>query len=369
MCRTDFLGDASPYREKWGARFDFMYLLLRDHQRYTGRLGEKALYWSGVTELYRCAAGACGATIQMYHSIPTPDICPWIDPRYVIPRDLFESQMRFLSRHRQVVSFSRLMEMLDGDEPIAAGTVVLTFDDGYLDTLRVAVPILEKYGLPATVFPVTGYVGRGQNQWGDQLFFLFVAHTREKLDVPGVTLTEVDLCDPQAKAHAYDALHQWFKGALPAQRVEMLAYLAEQLRPEQFPPRLTMTWDEVRELVRGHPDVGIGLHGAEHIDLAAHDPSVSREDIEECLRAALRELGQKPSCFAFPYNHVSEDVCEIVRQLGFRSAVASGEGMLISRGSDRMALPRIEVCRSMSLFRFRTSGAYPAFALKRIRLL
>ncbi len=369
MDRSDLLGDASPYRRKWGSRFDFMYLLPRDHKRYSVRLLEKVLQWSGLGALYCRAADVHGATIQMYHSVSTPDFCPWIDPRYVIPRDLFEAQMHFLSRHRTVVSFSRLVQMLEGGEPILAGTVVVTFDDGYLDTLRVAAPILNQYGLPATLFPVTGYVGRGQNQWGDETFRLFVSHTREKLNLPGITASTVDLRDPRAKAAAFESLQDWFKGALPDERAGMLANLEEQLRPEETPPRLTMNWDDVRELVRSHPGIGIGLHGAEHLDLTAHDLSVARDDLEQCLEAARRELGQRPDQFAFPYNRISQGVCELVRQSGFQSAVASGKETLITRGSDRMALPRIEVCRSMSLFRFRTSGAYPALPLDGFRKL
>jgi peptidoglycan/xylan/chitin deacetylase (PgdA/CDA1 family) len=42
---------------------------------------------------------------------------------------------------------------------------VLTFDDGYLDTMTEAAPILERMSVPATVFVVTGDVGRSAMVW------------------------------------------------------------------------------------------------------------------------------------------------------------------------------------------------------------
>ena len=38
--------------------------------------------------------------------------------------------------------------------------VAITFDDGYRDNLTVALPLLEKFGLPMTLFVTAGFVGR-----------------------------------------------------------------------------------------------------------------------------------------------------------------------------------------------------------------
>jgi peptidoglycan/xylan/chitin deacetylase (PgdA/CDA1 family) len=270
--------------------------------------------------------------------------------------------MRFLSRHRNVVSYSALANLLERGEEPPAGTVAITFDDGYLDTLQVAAPIMAKYGLPAIAFLVTGYVDRGQTQWSDELFSLFVSHTRDLVRIPEISPSTVDLRNERDKASAYAALQLWFITALPAERAEMLALLAGEFRPECVPPRLTMTWDEVREMIRRHPLIEIGLHSAEHLDLTAHDRVLAQNELDQCLQATRRELGLRPEHFAFPYNRVSPEARELVRQSGFRSAVASGDGVPITQQSDRMALPRMETCRSLTLFRFRTGGACPGLS-------
>ena len=47
--------------------------------------------------------------------------------------------------------------------------MAVTFDDGYLDNILNAKPILEKFEIPATVFVCAGMIGRDGELWWDQL--------------------------------------------------------------------------------------------------------------------------------------------------------------------------------------------------------
>ncbi len=62
------------------------------------------------------------------------------------------------------------------------GCVVLTFDDGYADTLMTAAPILKQYGARATCYVVSGALGT-YNRWdADYLRERKPLMTREQLD-------------------------------------------------------------------------------------------------------------------------------------------------------------------------------------------
>ena len=52
--------------------------------------------------------------------------------------------------------------------------MALTFDDGYADNLINAKPLLERYGIPATVFVASGYVGAKDPFWWDRLQHVFL---------------------------------------------------------------------------------------------------------------------------------------------------------------------------------------------------
>src|SRR5712692_3225333 len=127
------------------------------------------VYWSGVGRAFEAATQPTGAIILMYHSIAADNVAESVDPPNRLPPGMFERQMAFLSEHRRVVALSHVVEEIAAGRSPAAGTVCITFDDGYLDNLTTAAPILDRHKLPATLFLATGYVERGEAQWADSL--------------------------------------------------------------------------------------------------------------------------------------------------------------------------------------------------------
>ena len=100
-----------------------------------------------------------GVRILMYHRV---DQLPGYDQLTVTPQ-VFSRQMTWLARRRRVVSLSQALDELERGD-VRRGTVVITFDDGYLDNLQHALPVLTEHGLPATVFVTTGFAnGQGSH--------------------------------------------------------------------------------------------------------------------------------------------------------------------------------------------------------------
>jgi peptidoglycan/xylan/chitin deacetylase (PgdA/CDA1 family) len=70
----------------------------------------------------------------------------------------FEAFCGFFLRHFRVVPLSeQVAGCRSGDN--MGGTLSITFDDGYLDNIEVAAPILRAMRLPATFFVTTGFIG------------------------------------------------------------------------------------------------------------------------------------------------------------------------------------------------------------------
>jgi peptidoglycan/xylan/chitin deacetylase (PgdA/CDA1 family) len=92
----------------------------------------------------------------MYHAVGSAG-----EPagRFVVPAKRFERQMKWLARLGYRVLPLEELRRADYGGP---RTVVLTFDDGYLDNLTLALPVLESLRLPATIFVVSG---RERNDW------------------------------------------------------------------------------------------------------------------------------------------------------------------------------------------------------------
>jgi peptidoglycan/xylan/chitin deacetylase (PgdA/CDA1 family)/predicted phosphodiesterase len=327
------------------------------------RVGQHALYLSGAGAAFVRARKPGGAIILVYHSVVSQADARWVDPRFSVPEAAFEAQMRFLSRYRHVLALSELLDILSrGDSP-APGSVVITFDDGYKSTLDVAAPILKAHRLPAVVYLPTGYVSRGESQFIDVLYALFNCRTWHGLDLEEDGLSPVTLRDPITVQRTYLALERVLQVSSRERRQALLAEIAIQLRPSQSPPRLTMTWEEVGQLYHRYPNIAIGAHTRDHLDLTGCDSRTLLEEIRGSVGDVRRELGGTPEHFSFPYGRSNAFARAAVRQALLRSAVVTEPARLVRAGADELALPRLGAPRGMSLFPLFTSGAYPDLSL------
>jgi len=84
-----------------------------------------------------------------------------------LPVDLFAAQAEALAASGRVVSLGDALEWLagpaGGDGAGSGGDpVVITFDDGTADFVDQALPILERHGLPATLYAATAFIEEGR---------------------------------------------------------------------------------------------------------------------------------------------------------------------------------------------------------------
>jgi peptidoglycan/xylan/chitin deacetylase (PgdA/CDA1 family) len=102
----------------------------------------------------------------VYHTISTPEV--------PLPADIdisphrFEEHLRWLVKRRErVVPLRNTLSA-----PKNKNLIAITFDDGYLDNLTIALPLLEKYDLPMTLFMAAGFIGEEGYLTADDLRFL-----------------------------------------------------------------------------------------------------------------------------------------------------------------------------------------------------
>jgi peptidoglycan/xylan/chitin deacetylase (PgdA/CDA1 family) len=101
-----------------------------------------------------------GPLILLYHSVGAPGEPP---SRYVVPGRRFERQMWWLKRRGySMMSLDEVLALRREHRLPPARAVVVTLDDGYADNAEIAAPVLQRLGIPATVFLVTA---RAANDW------------------------------------------------------------------------------------------------------------------------------------------------------------------------------------------------------------
>jgi peptidoglycan/xylan/chitin deacetylase (PgdA/CDA1 family) len=233
-------------------------------------------------------AGTC---VLMYHRCSQTGVFDFsLDDWNVKPSSL-EDHFRWLSKNAECVPLPEVL--LTGlSEARSKPVVVLTFDDGFANFRHAALPLLQRYGLPATLFVVTAYV-----------------------DSP--------------EPYPFD---RW--GSKNVSRVP----------PDAWQP---ITWKEIEECL----DTGlisIGSHSHRHLngkdateDQLAEEAGLSRETLANRLGPEHARL------YAYPYGssrlgHVNPSYVKAVRGGGYQLAVTTDLGL--AQASDPpFLIPRVEV--------------------------
>lgn len=101
--------------------------------------------------------------ILMYHRV-APDGAASL-ARYRVAPETFEEQLRYLrGSGYHSVSLEDWRIAMKNERPLPGRAVILTFDDGYVDFMTYAWPLLKRYGFSAIVFLVAEQIG-GTNHW------------------------------------------------------------------------------------------------------------------------------------------------------------------------------------------------------------
>jgi peptidoglycan/xylan/chitin deacetylase (PgdA/CDA1 family) len=130
------------------------------------------------------------AVILMYHIIDAPRSAA--EDKYCCTPKNFDRQMRHLRQAGyRLVALDTLLSVLDGERDLQDRIVAVTFDDGFACARHTALPILLRYGIPATIFVPSDRIG-ASNDWMRShatapRALLSVAQLRE-LDQAGVTI-------------------------------------------------------------------------------------------------------------------------------------------------------------------------------------
>ncbi len=218
-----------------------------------------------------------GVRVLGYHSIADhpSELC-------VSPAD-FENQLLYIKskgfESLPIKDFTRIAE----ERREVRNKLLITFDDGYLDFLELAVPILKKHGMHATVFVSPEYVGQS----------------------PGWLIR-----DRQRIVQLINSFP--FSEASRKQLIEW---------NDQFATRALMNWQQLREVIQLGFDVQ--SHSLSHHFLTEVEPAQLLQDLKSSREQIETELRYPVHSIAYPYGDCNDVVFSAVKQAGYRIGFAS----------------------------------------------
>lgn len=130
------------------------------------RAARSGVRWAAATS-DRVLKPQEGITLLGYHQVGGPR-----SGGVNLTADMFDRQLAYLTDRTRVISLDEAVARLEGHTPRTVGHdlrpfVVITFDDGTADFVDVALPLLEHYDVPATLYLATSYPEQSRSFWDD----------------------------------------------------------------------------------------------------------------------------------------------------------------------------------------------------------
>lgn len=270
----------------------------------------------------------------MYHRI-AHDSCD--------PYSLCVAPERFVEQLQVLLARSDVVSLDDLRQPGSRPRVAITFDDGYADNLFDALPVVEHFGIPITVFVTSRMVGSTTGFWWDRLARALLRPDRMELSVqlPGGPMSVVTGDDPAA--HASLAQVRLRLLSLPVKQIEpVVTKVCAEVAPEaEMAVAPMLTKDELRTLAE-HPLVTIGAHTTDHPFLRAQPLATQFEAIADSKADLESALGVEIRHFAYPFGHrasFDRRTMDAVRRSGFATACSTLRGC-VTPWTNPLCLPR-----------------------------
>ena len=242
-----------------------------------------------------------------------------------MPPELFEQHVRYLARNYKIASMSQIMRHLaEGDS--AEALVGITFDDGYADNYVHAFPILQRYGVPATIFLTTGGLDSGELLWFERLADAVQRSTREFVDIDWDIPRRFWMRSLAERVESNNRIFGLLRNLTNAERKVWLTKILEELGAGNGEERRNemLSWDQVRAMSTNGID--FGGHTVTHPFLSKLTSAEAAWEVSECKRRIEAELQKPVEFFAYP-NGREEDFAagnkEVLRAAGYRAAVTT----------------------------------------------
>jgi len=264
--------------------------------------------------------------VTLHRILPAELLARYPLPTLAMTPERLAELLRFLTAHHRCLTLSEALEAWGQGGKEERPLLCLTFDDGQLDNHRHARPVLARFGVPATFFVPSGFVGSSEPLWHDAIAYAVDRIARDAPD-PRARLHELLGREPGVAGEALaPAVVGLAKSLAPAAREALVARLqAAAGGPSRPAWDGLMGWDELHGLrADGHE---IGCHSRSHellrgvgADVLAGEVAGARGELEEGLGAPVRT-------FCYPNGDFDEATLAAVQAAGFSCAVTTRIGV------------------------------------------
>lgn len=267
------------------------------------------LYWLGVLSLVHRLRNRRTLTVLMFHRVLPPDTLEFANAEreFTFSVTGFGRCLDFVKRHYNVVSLEDLQHAKAGTEALPANAALITFDDGWRDTLLHAQPELARRKLQALLFVATELPSlQSARWWQDALVAVLVdRQSKARLIERLQTTSQHNASTPPSTPQQITAL---LADMPESSRMRLLGDVCSLVEM----PRQMLNADELAQMQGG--TFALGAHGHSHAPMTAL--AQPARELEASLQW-LKSTHSKPLSMSFPHGAYDRNLVQLASSVGF----------------------------------------------------
>lgn len=234
-----------------------------------------------------------------------------------VHQEIFEKQIMFLKNKFKILSLDDLKTHIEQKNKDFA--ISITFDDGYLDNFNLALPILEKHNVPATIFVITRFLEKNDFMWW---YFLWDNLNNQKFIF--INSKKIYLKDKSD-------ITNWY-GILSKEVIELNYKSQKDYLDKVFGNNLNFNYknlildfDQLIDLSKNEL-IEIGSHTLTHAKLTTLNDEEIFEELSVSKKIIEEKIKKKVNYLAYPYggtNEVNNKIIKIAEQAGYQMAFST----------------------------------------------
>lgn len=254
-----------------------------------------------------------GKQIIIYHGVTNNAITD-INARF-ISTQLFEQQIAYFKKHFNVVT---LEDYFNGTTHPDKLTLAITFDDGYLNNLIEALPILEKHKIPATFFITTVQQFNANILWADALDLFRYTTIKNTFEFNGIIYQK----SKKEFTSKHGSLKQLLKQSdwkLKKQLIELVLKSNSFINNESLKPyHQLLSEKDIITLSKSHY-AEIGSHALYHNCLTQITLNEAKNELVTSKTYLENLIQTEVTSFAYPDGDYNQELIKCIDSLGYKN--------------------------------------------------
>lgn len=278
-----------------------------------------ALYQSGVLGAYHRRRNRHALTVLMFHRVlPAESLAYQLSEKeFTFSTTGFDQCLEFVGRHYSVVSLQDVKAAGNGGAKLPQNPVLITFDDGWRDTVVHAEPLLRKHNMTAVLFLSTEVLDLEGSRWWQDGLVAVMSDERSQQRLQAAIRDSSAPVVPDEPVEAGRALTAYVASLPEVERRQLLDF-AQPGVLDAIHERQMLTLDDLLQLESGA--IELGGHGH------THAPLTHAKDAQAELMTSKEKLGALwtgPLSMSFPHGAMNEALVSQAHNAGFELVFTS----------------------------------------------